>query len=94
MKESPISASEINRFLHCNYQWYYEKTYGIKELKKLKKQLLEDIGYEPSGDGQSPIMRGLAYHANFGKWYYAKLFYKAFKFAAILAFFIFCLLSL
>lgn len=27
-----ISASEINRFTYCPYQWYYERKFGRKHL--------------------------------------------------------------
>ncbi len=34
MKDKKISASEINKFCYCNYQWYYEKVYGTANLRK------------------------------------------------------------
>ncbi len=31
-----ISASEINRFIYCPYQWYYERKYGKKYISSVK----------------------------------------------------------
>ena len=63
-KTLEISASEINRFLYCNYQWYYEKKYGIAKLKSLKREFLEDIGadLDPS---KSHLAGGRILHAKF-----------------------------
>ncbi|MEA4815429.1 MAG: hypothetical protein VB120_01005 [Lachnospiraceae bacterium] len=35
MKKESISANEINKFTYCPYQWYYEKIYGRKEIRRL-----------------------------------------------------------
>jgi len=64
-KEQTISASEINRYVYCNYQWYYQRTYGAAELARRKKAHLENLGIQQS-DRESPLERGRRYHADFG----------------------------
>jgi hypothetical protein len=59
--EKPISASDINRFVYCNYQWYYEKKYGSKYLNELHKQ--RNRGYTDSG--KSNFARGNKFHAGY-----------------------------
>lgn len=44
-EKETISANDINKYIYCPYQWYYEKVYGIKELKRLKQELNEKYGY-------------------------------------------------
>lgn len=39
-----ISANEINKFSYCPYQWYYERVYGSKELRRLKNELNKELG--------------------------------------------------
>ena len=55
-----ISASEINRFTYCNYQWYYERLYGRKKLRELKADRNKELGYK--GDGNSNFKRGVRFH--------------------------------
>lgn len=43
-----ISASEINRFAYCPYQWYYERVYGRKYIFNLLKERNAKYGYENS----------------------------------------------
>ncbi|MCL2376208.1 MAG: PD-(D/E)XK nuclease family protein [Defluviitaleaceae bacterium] len=88
--DKTISASEINRYLFCNYQWYYERKYGLTELRRRKKEHLEEMGITP--DENSPIMRGLAFHARFGRWRWLKVAYKWLRTIALIAAFIFFLL--
>ena len=33
-----ISASEINKYVYCHYQWYYERYYGQKHMRELSKK--------------------------------------------------------
>ena len=80
--KKPISASEINRFLHCNYQWYYERVYGAAELRRRKKQHLEEHGIKP--EKTSPLQRGLVYHAKFGRHHGPKQGLKILLFLAVL----------
>ena len=55
-----ISASEINRFVYCPYQWYYEKLYGRKHIMNLLKERNEKYGYKNSE--LSNFKSGLKYH--------------------------------
>ena len=32
------SASEINKYVYCHYQWYYERYYGQKHMRELSKK--------------------------------------------------------
>ena len=32
-----ISAGEINKFVYCPYQWYYQRLYGNKNLENWLK---------------------------------------------------------
>lgn len=54
-----ISASEINRFTYCNYQWYYERLYGSKQLRELKGERNKKIGVENT---YSNFKRGTNFH--------------------------------
>jgi len=73
MLKETLSPSEINRYLFCNYQWYYERKYGAAELRRRKKEHLEELGVTPNEDG--PIQRGLVFHARFGRRRRLKLIY-------------------
>ena len=88
--DKTISASEINRFLYCNYQWYYERKYGAAELRRRKKEYLEEMGIVPNE--KSPIQQGLIFHANFGRWRWLKLAYVWFRAATLIVLFIYFLL--
>ncbi len=58
-----ISASELNKFTYCNYQWYYEKIYGSKHINKMRKEMLEELGYEDSA--KSNFVKGQEFHNNY-----------------------------
>ncbi len=60
MKKKPISASEINRFAYCPYQWYYERVYGKKELLRLRREHLDELGIPRTGE--SRLKEGIRYH--------------------------------
>jgi len=69
-KDKTISASEINRYLYCNYQWYYQRKFGAAELARRKKAHLESLGITPASlaskdDGH--LGRGRRFHADFGR---------------------------
>ena len=55
-----LSASEINRYTYCPYQWYYERFYGRKELRRLEKERNQRLGLEDSR--MSQFVRGIDYH--------------------------------
>ncbi len=60
MERKTISAHEINKYTYCPYQWYYEKLYGRKELRRLHQERNEALGLESSA--MSNFARGLEYH--------------------------------
>ena len=55
-----ISASEMNKFTYCPYQWYYQRLYGTKKLNQLAKARNEQYGH---GDRtHSNFQRGNEFH--------------------------------
>ena len=89
--DKTISASEINRYIFCNYQWYYERKYGAAELRRRKREYLEDMGITPGGSGH--LRRGLDFHARFGRRRRLRLAYVWLRAAAIAAILIYLLWS-
>ena len=81
--DKTISASEINRYLYCNYQWYYERKHGVAQLRRQKSEYLQKMGI--TSNGSSPLQKGLAFHANFKRTQRFKLAWAWFRAAAILA---------
>ncbi|MFV0314577.1 MAG: hypothetical protein ACK5I7_05665 [Anaerotignum sp.] len=60
MEKKTISAHEINKYSYCPYQWYYEKLYGRKELRRRYKERMEALSL---GDGTGGnFARGLEFH--------------------------------
>ncbi len=55
-----ISASEINKFTYCNYQWYYERLYGRKKLRELNSERNKKLGLKSST--YSNFRRGTEFH--------------------------------
>ena len=53
-----ISASEINKFTYCPYQWYYIRKYGQKYIAERFRQLNPD--YEPNV--QNKFVAGNNFH--------------------------------
>jgi len=72
-KDKTISPSEVNRYLFCNYQWYYQRKYGVAELRRLKLEKMEEMGIKPEISGDTFLQRGLRFHARFGRWRRLKL---------------------
>ncbi|NLK20516.1 MAG: PD-(D/E)XK nuclease family protein [Epulopiscium sp.] len=58
-----ISAGEINKFIYCPYQWYYQRVYGNKELRELVKMRNEQYGYEDAS--LSNFERGNRFHKKY-----------------------------
>lgn len=54
-----ISANEINRFVYCPYQWYYNRYYGTKVLTEKYKALGITSEYEAN------LVKGLNHHKNY-----------------------------
>lgn len=50
-----ITPSEINRFSYCPYQWYYERVYGRKELRRLLTERNKWLNY--MGKKQAPVKK-------------------------------------
>ena len=88
--DKTISASEVNRYIFCNYQWYYERKYGAAELRRLKKEHMEELGI--ASTQKSLLQRGLAFHARFGRQRQLRLVYVWLRAVVILAIFIYLLL--
>ncbi len=58
--KNTITPNEINKYLYCPYQWYYERFYGRKEINELykernKKLKLDDKTY-------SNFKKGVNFH--------------------------------
>jgi hypothetical protein len=70
MDVKKISASEVNRFCWCPWQWYYERVYGAAYLRKLAKERNEAMGWEPSGE--DAFRRGRVFHENYVRRYTLK----------------------
>jgi len=85
-----ISASEISRYLYCNYQWYYERKYGLTELRRRKKEHLKELGII---EDDNPIMRGFAFHTRFGRRLWLRAAYVWLRAAVLIGLFLYFLLT-
>ncbi len=65
-----ISASEINRFVYCNYQWYYGKIYGSTRLRELVNERNKKL--KSKDEALSNFKKGLDYHSNYHNKYILK----------------------
>lgn len=72
MEKKYITATDLNKFVYCNYSYYYENEYGIKELRRLKKEYNEENGYTNTSDN---FAKGRDFHNNY---YYRNFFKKGF----------------
>ena len=63
-KSTKISANEINRFIYCPYQWYYNRYYGSKAIKDKYRAL--DI---QSSDHEANFVKGQKFHKNYYRSY-------------------------
>lgn len=68
---SRISANEINRYVYCNYQWYYRRVYGDKTLNKMKKERNKAMGITTDPRTHA-FVRGNKFHRNYHKRYQIK----------------------
>lgn len=66
-----ISANEINRYVYCNYQWYYRRLYGDKTLSKMKKERNQALGIK-TDPRLHAFVRGNKFHRNYNRWYKVK----------------------
>ena len=58
-----ISASEVNRYTYCPYQWYFERYYGRSKLfalSKSKKATTKQSSKAPAKTRESNFARGRA----------------------------------
>ena len=60
MERKTLSAHEISKFDYCPYQWYYERLYGRKELRRLYVERNERLNLEDSL--ASEFRKGEKYH--------------------------------
>ena len=60
MAKETLSVHELNKYTYCPYQWYYEKKYGRAELRRMRKEYLEELGLEDSTTAN--FVRGEAFH--------------------------------
>lgn len=58
-----ITANEINKFVYCPYQFYYERMYGKQEIRLIRANLLEEKGY--TDKTKSKLRKGLDFHKNY-----------------------------
>jgi len=82
-EKKKISASEINKFCYCNYQWYYEKIYGATEIRRLNSEYSMKNGFESKTSKN--FKRGRRFHNNYVFKYKIKLFFKYILFIFIFA---------
>jgi len=59
-----ISANEINKFVYCPYQWYYERAYGSAHIRELYKERNKKFGFEDVA--LSNFRKGQGFHAGYG----------------------------
>lgn len=60
MERKTISAHEISKYDYCPYQWYFERLYGRKELRRLYTERNERLHLEDSL--ASDFQKGEKYH--------------------------------
>lgn len=66
-----ISANEINRYVYCNYQWYYRRLYGDPALSKLKKEHNKTLGIKKDPRIHA-LKKGSKFHMRYDWWYKVK----------------------
>ncbi len=60
MDRKTISAHELNKYAYCPYQWYYERLYGRKELRRRYQERNERLQLEDHL--QSQFVAGERHH--------------------------------
>ena len=60
MERKTLSAHELNKYAYCPYQWYYERLYGRKELRRLYQERNERLQLE--GERESRFEKGEKYY--------------------------------
>lgn len=80
MERKTISAHEISKYDYCPYQWYYERLYGRKELRRLYMERNERLQMEDSLS--SRFRKGEEYHRR--SYFWLKLKRSLWKVAVLL----------
>ena len=57
-----LTPNEINKFVYCPYQWYYERLYGRKQLSAFAAERNRRLGRTDSR--QSNFNKGNEFHAS------------------------------
>lgn len=60
-----ISANEINKYMYCPYQWYYERYYGKKHIREMHKKRMEHLKIKRSTE--SRFLKGQKFHNEYFK---------------------------
>lgn len=55
-----ITASEVNKYMYCPYQWYYERYYGREGLQEKRKEKINSLNFKNSME--SNFEKGLKFH--------------------------------
>ncbi len=58
-----ITANEVNKYTYCPYQFYYDRLYGQRYIRLIRKDMLKNLGYDDTT--KSNFKRGLDYHKNY-----------------------------
>lgn len=66
-----ISANEINRYVYCNYQWYYRRLHGDASLTRLKKEYNRALGIKKDARAHA-FVKGNKFHLNYHRLYKVK----------------------
>ena len=87
-KNINISASEINKFIYCPYQWYYERFYGRKKILEILNKHKEKR-IKPKKNvldvNKNNFLRGNKFHMTFRKKYLVARRKKIFLFLLVLS---------
>ncbi|NLI89660.1 MAG: PD-(D/E)XK nuclease family protein [Epulopiscium sp.] len=79
-----ISANEINRYVYCNYQWYYRRVYGDAKLTKFKKEHNKALGIKRDARTHA-FIKGNRFHKRYHRWYKIKKLIYLLAFLSIIA---------
>lgn len=88
MKRKKISANEVNKFCYCNYQWYYERLYGISEIRRINSEYCRENGFISKTSRN--FERGKKFHNNYIFKYKLKVFLKFVLILAVIALLFYC----
>lgn len=55
-----ITANEINKYMYCPYQWYYERYYGKKYIRDKYKQRISELRLKNTTE--SNFVKGHKFH--------------------------------